>query len=585
MNQNHSQFNAAAIGEQFQTTCNKFDHLLSKNQDENLLAIRQKLHQDLEAHKKDGVLSVAFIGQYSAGKSTIISALTGQRDIKIDADIATDKTTSYDWNGIKIIDTPGLFTDRQDHDAITYDAIDKSDLLVFCLTYMLFDSTTVENFKKLAYEKKYRWKMMLVVNKMSDEAGEEAEKIANYRQSLAEALKPYSLDEFPVCFIDAKDYCDGIDEDDDFLCEISRFETFTQELNNFVASRGSLAKFDTPVRMALSAVNETQVHLTRNSGEDSTYFEILNRLSRKVNQQRDRQQTKVDSVSLQMSSDIAREGSMLARKVGSNEDFEQLRKQAESNIQKYYKRAGGEIQTVVDTVAKNIQQDFAEVLQGDLVRHFVASFDRKQNISAQNINADLDLANLKIQISNLKQIGEKVGVSIQQLATAGARNAAQKGFFYSSTNVAQGNLHKTIYSIGTNLGFKFKPWGAVNMAKNIGNVAKCVGPALAVAGVALEVMDMMKQREIEQKMADARRDITSQFQAVGKDLESQLGMQLGEFNNQFYGGIEQQITAARQQQEDAISTSNEWMKELLNIRADFNEILAKISSVSCGGEA
>ena len=219
------------------------------------------------------------------------------------------------------------------------------------------------------------------------------------------------------------------------------------------------------------------------------------------------------------------------------------------------------------------------------MRHFVASFDRKQNISAQNINAELDLANLRIQISNLQQIGENFGVSIQQFATAGARNATQKGFFYSATNVAQGNLHKFVYDAGKFIGFKFKPWGAVNMAKNIGNVAKCVGPALAVAGVALEIMDLMKQREIEQKMADARCYITSQFQAIGKDLESQLGMQLGDFNTQFYGGIEQQITAARQQQEDAISTSNIWMKELLNIRAEFNIILSKISSVSCGGES
>ena len=577
---NQSQFNAAAIGEQFQTTCNRFDRLLSQNQDEKLLEIEQQFHQNIETYKQDGVLSVAFIGQYSAGKSTIISALTGNRDIKIDADIATDKTTSYDWNGIKIIDTPGLFTDRQDHDAITYKAIERSDLLVFCLTYMLFDSTTVENFKKLAYEKKYRWKMMLVVNKMSDEAGEESEKIPHYRQSLAEALKPYSLDEIPVCFIDAKDYCDGVDEEDDFLCEISRFETFTQELNNFVSSRGSLAKYDTPVRMALSAVNETQVHLTRNSGEDSTYFEILNRLNRKINQQRDRQQTKIDRITLQMSSDIAREGSMLARKVGSNEDFEKLSKQAESNIQKYYERAGGEIQTVLGTVARNIQQDFAEVLQGDLVRHFVASFECKQNVSAQNINADIDLENLKIQISNLQQISEKVGVSIQQFATAGARNATQKGFFYSATNVAGGNLHQTVYGVGKFLGFKFKPWGAVNLAKSIGNVAKCVGPALFVVGFAIDVADTIKQREREQQMADVRRDITSQFQAMGKNLESQLGMQLSEFNNQFYGDIERQIVSARQQQENAIASSNTWMKELLNLRKSFNEILAKISSFS-----
>jgi hypothetical protein len=92
-------------------------------------------------------LTVAFVGQYSAGKSTIISALTGRRDIHIDADIATDKTAPYDWNGIRVIDTPGLFTDRHDHDEITYEAIAKADLLVFCLTYMLFDTLTVETSK------------------------------------------------------------------------------------------------------------------------------------------------------------------------------------------------------------------------------------------------------------------------------------------------------------------------------------------------------------------------------------------------------------------------------------------------------
>ena len=190
MNQ-HQQFNAAAIIEKFIIAYNNLNDFLLDN--ENFSQIKTKLNQNLQEYKQEGLISVAFIGQYSAGKSTIISALTGKRDIRIDADIATDKTASYNWNDIKIIDTPGLFTDREDHDAITYEAIDKADLLVFSLTYMLFDSVTVENFKKLAYEKGYAWKMMLVVNKMSDEAGEEAEKIANYCHSLAEALKPYSL--------------------------------------------------------------------------------------------------------------------------------------------------------------------------------------------------------------------------------------------------------------------------------------------------------------------------------------------------------------------------------------------------------
>jgi hypothetical protein len=171
-------------------------------------------------------------------------------ELRNEIDRATDKTALYDWNGIKVIDTPGLFTDRADHDEITYEAIAKADLLVFCLTYMLFDTLTVENFKKLAYDKGYRWKMMLVINEMSAAGGEEDQKIASYRHSLAEALKPYALDEFPLCFIDAKDSCDGVDEDDDFLTEISRFETFITALNHFVERRAALASLEDVLKVS-----------------------------------------------------------------------------------------------------------------------------------------------------------------------------------------------------------------------------------------------------------------------------------------------------------------------------------------------
>ena len=184
--------------------------------------------------------TVAFIGQYSAGKSTIISALTGRNDIYIDSDIATDKTTSYDWNGIKLIDTPGLWRGHEDHDEITYDAIEKADLLVFCLTHSLFDSFTLDNFKKLAYNNGYSHKMMLVINKMSQEGGEEEQKITSYYDSLIKSLEPHRLEEFPICFIDAKDYCEGREDNDDYLLEASRFQTFIDELNKFVKNRADV---------------------------------------------------------------------------------------------------------------------------------------------------------------------------------------------------------------------------------------------------------------------------------------------------------------------------------------------------------
>ena len=584
MNQDNTAFNAAAVGAKFKQTCIKFDELLAQANHPELTTIRKKLREQLNEHKQKGILTVAFVGQYNAGKSTTISALTGRRDIRIDSDIATDKTANYDWNGINLIDTPGLFTDRKDHDEITYDAINKADLLVFSLTYMLFDSVTVENFKKLAYEKGYRWKMMLVINKMSDEAGEETQKIANYRKSLAEAIKPYSLDEFPVCFIDAKDYCEGVDEDEEFLIEISRFQTFIDALNNFVDKRAALARFDTPVRIALSLVDEAQLSCTRNSGEDSAFLEVITRLSRSVRKERDRLRTKVKSIALEMSSAIAKEGVLLASAVGTEQDFEKLNKQTELNIQQQYEKAETKLQVAVNSAVEDIREQVTEVLQGNLVQTFIACLGKTENVSGENVASDQNTERLKEQVNFLKQIGETAGVQLSNFATKNSANIAGKGLL-SSMNVAGSGLHQTVLAVGKFVGFKFKPWQAVGIAKNIGNAAKFLGPALAVVSIGVDCFQMHQEREREKQMADIRCDITSQFQKIGKDLENQIELQLWEFEQQVYGEIEKQIIAARKQEEQAIATSNTSVKQFLEIRNNFEVIIRYIQKATANSAA
>ena len=576
----NQKFNAATITEKFNCAYKNLNSFLSGSENENFSLIKTKLGEDLKEYKQKGLISVAFIGQYSAGKSTIISALTGKRDIKIDADIATDKTASYNWNDIKIIDTPGLFTDREDHDDITYEAIDKADLLVFSLTYMLFDSITVENFKKLAYEKGYAWKMMLVVNKMSDEAGEEAEKIANYRHSLAEALKPYSLDDFPVCFIDAKDYCDGIDEDDEFLCEISRFETFIQELNQFVERRGSLAKLDTPVRIALSAMNDAQTELTRNSGEDSTFFEILNQLSRQVKNERNRVKIKIQSIALKLAAAIAQEGVELASYFGqasSETEWEYKLKTANLDVEKYYEKAGREIQTVFDEAINDIRQEVEAVLQGNLAQAYIAYIEKSLDASVNHIGEGINIDALREQFAGFRKIADGVGTNVLENASRSFFRTGGNKVFLRGMDVAGSGLHQTVLNVGKTVGFKFKPWQAVGMAKNIGNFAKCLGPIFAAGAVAIDMTEVAKERKLEQDMADARRQIVSQLQKIAKDLEHQVEIQFYEFDKQVYGKIEKMIADARKQNEDAIALSNSSMKELISIRQEFETILKTIS--------
>ena len=91
----------------------------------------------LTVYDNEKPISIVFVGQFSAGKSTIIKALTGIQDIKIGSGIQTEETQTYDWNDIE---TPGIRTSlRPDHDDITYDAIAKADMLVYVVTQELFD--------------------------------------------------------------------------------------------------------------------------------------------------------------------------------------------------------------------------------------------------------------------------------------------------------------------------------------------------------------------------------------------------------------------------------------------------------------
>ena len=112
--------------------------------------------------------------QRIAGKLTIISALTGKKDIPIDADVSTDTVTGYDWEGVQRLDTPGAHVGYTDHDETIYQTLDKADLLVFVITGELFDDLMGEHFRDLAFTRDKAAEILLVVNKMGMDLGDQA---------------------------------------------------------------------------------------------------------------------------------------------------------------------------------------------------------------------------------------------------------------------------------------------------------------------------------------------------------------------------------------------------------------------------
>lgn len=191
-------------------------------------------------------LNIVFVGQYSAGKSTILRMLTGRDDIAIGAGITTEQTSSFLWNGIVITDTPGIHTEqRPDHDEISYRAIAGADILVFVVTSQMFDANIASHFRKLTIEKDKANEMILVVNKMQMTAeGNTAHQQEIIKGDIAKVIDPYTPEQLHLCFLDAKSYLDGVAKKEssperaERLINRSGCAEFVDTLNRFVDEKG-----------------------------------------------------------------------------------------------------------------------------------------------------------------------------------------------------------------------------------------------------------------------------------------------------------------------------------------------------------
>lgn len=237
-----TQINYAAYKETLEALKKKTRELLASTKNQDLVS---KLDTELESATDRKKLSISFVGQYSSGKSTIISAMTGNKDIKIDANVATDRVSKYDWHDIVLMDTPGILAGKvEDHDEQTKKALKESDLIFYVLTSQLFDDVVFNNFIDMAYNQHLADKMFIIINKMGMESGEYDQLVNNYTLSLKKTFleRGYNIEEFPIAFIDANDYIDGIEEQDAEFVELSHFEGFINMLNTFVEHKGLIKK-------------------------------------------------------------------------------------------------------------------------------------------------------------------------------------------------------------------------------------------------------------------------------------------------------------------------------------------------------
>ncbi|MCP9932689.1 50S ribosome-binding GTPase [Cyanobium sp. Candia 9D4] len=511
------------------------------------------LQQQRLALGERALLSLAFSGQYSAGKSTIISALTGRSDIHISADVATDEVQAYRWRDIELWDTPGLFADRPDHTAKAEKALREADLIVYCLTTNLFDNVTAADFRRLAFENGFAPKIFLVVNKLSMVDVEDTDAyIANLTISIDRTLAPHHLSGFHHAFMDAEEFREGVADEDEGLLSSSRFEGFVQRLNDWVKQQGLLARLDPPIRLGLSCIDEALATLPDGTFEQNPELFLLNQQLRIVQSQQRRTAAEVSRIATSVVQHVRLLGEqLLSGELGEEESkaesgfrtgCEAINKSAFDDLNGILQEAYEQLQTKLDDFAREpfVAEYFASVEAGT-----AGSVPKPAEAAGTKSNPINDIAK------------DLLGRGAEKFSLPG-------GILSSSSQVAGTTGHQLVYTVGKFLGKDFRPWEAVNIAKGLGQVVGILSIALAAYSVYDHVNEESKaeerQRQADNQLSEARSQIRKLAEAMAAQLQDTYQQ---EYDLPVIGVILERLNAARDEVL-ALETSNKELVEALS---------------------
>ncbi|WP_035418109.1 GTPase [Ferrovum myxofaciens] len=479
---------------------------------------------------EDETIKLVFAGQYSAGKSTILKALTGRADIATGAGITTQEAHVYEWDGVCVIDTPGVHTElRPDHDEISYQAISSADLLVFVVTNELFDSHLAKHFRKLAIEKDKAHEMMLVVNKMRRCAtGNSVGMQDIIREDLRKVLAPFSPEDMRICFIDAESFIDSQHENDSetaaMLRKKSGIEVFTKELNTFVRESGMAGRYTTAL-YSLEQVLQEALSVESNGDNDvDALEELLLQRRRALHETRDRIPRTVEKEIQNVGTQIRQDGRKVADLINGNADQKEVNNElqkAQDRVQLHADNCGKSIERAIEQQVGELEETVRNILNSELAKELVPRLNHR--IQEANISPEA-----MGRINKAADISQKLGKFLIENSFKAGGSGALGGMFklsqYSGTNA-----HVAVKAVGQFFGKTFKPWEAVKWAKLTANA----GRVLAVVGTVLTIYLQFKEEadaaQLEVDLRESRASIRGGFNDAAHAIEMHFDKATGTY--------------------------------------------------------
>ena len=466
---------------------------------------------------EEGPVRVVFAGQYSAGKSTILKALTGRQDIAVGADITTQKSQEYDWNGIGVVDTPGVHTEvMPDHDRLTYRAISEADLLVFVVTNEQFDAHIAEHFRRLAVECGKAHEMMLAVNKMQRCAGgNTAASQSVIRDDLRKVLDPFTPEELRTSFVDAEAVLEAQREPDEKIRRIlerkSGFGSFVDALNEFVRDEGLIGRYTSALYTVEQVLQEAVASESTGDKDADAIEELLLQKRRALADTKVQLPRSVEGKVRRTSADIRHAGSDAGDLIHGEFDADEVSRKIEG-LQQQVDRKVRELESVLQQTVAQIMAELNArlegVARGELAKALLLRLEGRLSVAIPTVN----VASASPGAGGaFYDVTRQLGDFITKHSLGPNAGAAGLGQLFKLKPYSGSGTHGLVKEAGHLFGKSFKPWEAVKWTRGIATA----GRVLSVAGVVLSAVSQIAadraSEERERGLRKARTTVRTVF--------------------------------------------------------------------------
>lgn len=445
---------------------------------------------------KDGEISVVLLGSFSDGKTSAIAGLLGRLEgnMKIDNDESSDELTIYRpkdlKKGFKIIDTPGLFGTKEREingqnikfSEITERYISEAHIIIYvCDAVVPLKESHVEIIRRVMRDYHKLDNTIFVINKM-DEAGydlldeydfnngckiKKENLISRLRSTIN--LTPDEEKRLHVICIAADPKGKGL-------------QHWFSKIDNYY-ERSHIKD----LRKCVNAVvNNADTDKLSSSSYETSVSEIVDGLHKAI----ECTEKPVSKAIVKMERDcteIEEDGKHLKSELRlSRNELRQAINEIKDDAIREIK--GASLETIGEVISNQLG------VQNDQVTFYVfqdklsAQIEQCCEANANNVN----LAAVKIQNTYSMQdamLNDAVKYGVGQL---------------KNLNIT-GEQIKAVRDVIAK-GYKFKPWGAINMGKNITKWAGWIGAGI---GVAFELYGWYKQHKDQNKLNELKKSLTN----------------------------------------------------------------------------